>query len=159
MRDLAIRRATAADCPVLAELLVEAFDFYGEHPPGPTVEIAEKLRTHLDRHPGFEALLAANRRGPVGFAFYSAVFWTADCGLALFLKELFIRDTARRQGAGKAVMQALAQVAEERGWRRMVWTVDTANWRARRFYDGLPGAVEAGKLVYVIPTETLLAEG
>ncbi len=150
-----IRRAGPADCGRLAALLLEAFAFYGDPQPLPATEMTERLRRRIDCEPGFEALLAEGDGVPLGFAIYAPVFWTTDCELALFLKEIYVTEAARGSGLGRAMMAEMARIAAERGWTRVVWTVDRFNRRAVRFYKSLPGLRVLDKNVFLITGESL----
>lgn len=149
MASVDIRAATAEDCGLLAALLSEAFAYYGQRLPVSAAETAAKLRRHLGVQPGFEALLAEQDGYALGFAIYAPVFWTSDCEIGLFLKEIYVTAKARHQGVGRALMAELARIALARDWTRMVWTVDRNNRPALRFYQSLPGASEAGKHLYM----------
>ena len=150
-----IRRAKTEDCGRLAALLIEAFAFYGDPQPLPASELAERLRRRLNQQPGFEALVAERDGVPVGFAIYAPVFWTTDCELALFLKEIYVTESARSDGVGRALMAEMARVAVTRGWTRLVWTVDRFNRQAVRFYKSLPGLRVLDKNVFLVTGEGL----
>ncbi len=55
----------------------------------------------------------------------------------LYLEDLFVRPDDRGQGAGKALLAALARIAVRKGCARMEWTVLTINTPAIRFYNRL----------------------
>lgn len=150
-----LRLAGRDDLPLLARLLEETFAFYGERPPCPRAELTRRLGKHLGSEPGFEALLAERGEEALGYAIFAPVFWTSDCEMALFVKEIYLRPAARGAGLGRALMVELARTAEARGWTKLVWTVDRPNRAARRFYDGLPGARQLDKLVYFQAGEAL----
>lgn len=157
---VAIRRALPEDFARLAELLHEAFAFHGNRPPILTEEMEGALRDHgSGPAPEFEALLAElgqGRRGRVtdgqaiGFALYGPIFWTGDMAPALFLNELYVQPAYRERGIGRAMMAALARVAEQRHWSRIVWMVDHANHPALAFYNQLPGARRLNKFCYSV---------
>lgn len=50
----------------------------------------------------------------------------------MFLKELYVIETARRAGVGKTIMQALAGIAVKNGCGRFEWQTDALGerWRA-----------------------------
>ena len=146
-----LRQAEQDDLALLTHLLVETFTFYGQPPPCSRDELALRLIKGLNCTPGFEALLAEgeDEDSALGYAIYAPVFWTSDCELSLFLKEIYLRPQSRGRGLGQMMMQRLAQIALERGWTKLVWTVDHGNRAARRFYDRLPGAYQLDKLVYL----------
>lgn len=149
MADHLIRAAEAEDAGRLARLMQETYAFYGERPPVPESTLIERLQTYLGANPGFEALIAEQGNQDLGYAIYAPVFWTSDCQLSLFLKELYLVESARGRGIGRDLMVRLAAIALERGWTRMIWTVDRHNLKARRFYDSLAGAQPLDKVVYL----------
>jgi GNAT superfamily N-acetyltransferase len=75
----------------------------------------------------------------------------------LFLKELYVIETARRAGVGKAIMQSLADIAVKTDCSRFEWQTDTPNTKAQRFYEDLGIAVDESKLFYRAQGEALRA--
>ena len=69
----------------------------------------------------------------VWFITYST--WTGRHGM--WLEDLFVLDSERGRGHGKALMQALAGVCVERGYSRFEWTVLDWNEPAIGFYRSL----------------------
>ena len=69
----------------------------------------------------------------VWFITYST--WTGRHGM--WLEDLFVLDSERGRGYGKALMQALAGVCVERGYSRFEWTVLDWNEPAIGFYRSL----------------------
>lgn len=72
----------------------------------------------------------------VWFLNYST--WTGRNGL--YLEDLFVQETERRHGYGRALMVALARVCADRGYRRLEWSVLDWNTPSIRFYRSI-GAV------------------
>lgn len=147
---MVLRDAGVDDIALLVRLLREAYVYYGDSETPSPGELEARLRRHLGATPGFEAVIAEDGGGEaLGVAVFAPVFWTSDCEIALFLKELFILDKARRKGIGRRIMARLARTAVERGWTRVVWTVDSHNDPALQFYRNLPGARPLSKTVYM----------
>ena len=69
----------------------------------------------------------------VWFVTYST--WTGRHGI--WLEDLFVLDSERGRGYGKALMRALAAVCVERGYSRFEWTVLDWNEPAIGFYRSL----------------------
>lgn len=69
----------------------------------------------------------------VWFITYST--WTGRHGM--WLEDLFVLDSERGRGYGKALMHALAGVCVERGYARFEWTVLDWNEPAIGFYRSL----------------------
>ena len=69
----------------------------------------------------------------VWFLNYST--WTGRNGV--YLEDLFVRESERRHGYGRALLKALAEVCAERGYRRLEWSVLDWNEPSIRFYEAL----------------------
>ena len=69
----------------------------------------------------------------VWFVTYST--WTGRHGV--WLEDLFVFDSERGRGYGKALMKALAALCVERGYARFEWTVLDWNEPAIGFYRSL----------------------
>lgn len=70
--------------------------------------------------------------------------WTP--GPACYLQDLFVEPATRGSGAGRALIEAVAQVARERGASRLYWLTHETNATARQLYDRL--ARNSGFIVY-----------
>jgi ribosomal protein S18 acetylase RimI-like enzyme len=84
--------------------------------------------------PGHHLLVAYDADGrPVGFV--SGVEMThPDKGTEMFLYELAVAEPARRRGVGRALVEALAKLARERGCYGMFVFTDDDNTAARTTY-------------------------
>jgi GNAT superfamily N-acetyltransferase len=58
---------------------------------------------------------------------------TEDC----YLEDLYVADTARRKGLGRALIDDLIALARSRGWARVYWHTNEGNTRARALYGQL----------------------
>lgn len=54
-----------------------------------------------------------------------------DC----YLEDLFVAETARGHGAGRALIEDLRALAKAKGWHRLYWHTGRDNARARALYD------------------------
>ena len=52
-----------------------------------------------------------------------------------YLQDLYVGSEVRGGGVGKALIEAVAQVARDRDCLRLYWTTKEDNARARRLYD------------------------
>ena len=59
--------------------------------------------------------------------------WTAK--EVCYLQDLFVDPTARRGGTGRALIEAVAAAARDRGCLRLYWTTKEDNAAARSLYD------------------------
>lgn len=69
----------------------------------------------------------------VWFLNYST--WTGHNGV--YLEDLFVRESERRNGYGRALLKALAEICVERGYRRFEWSVLDWNEPSIAFYRSI----------------------
>ena len=91
-------------------------------------------------HPAAYLLVAEEGDEPVGFALWFLNFSTWEGVHGIYLEDLFVRPEHRGSGAGRALLTALARIAQERGYARMEWSVLSWNEPAIGFYRRI-GAV------------------
>lgn len=76
--------------------------------------------------------------GPLGgFALWFLNFSTWRGVHGIYLEDLYVRPPARGQGAGRALLAALAAICVERGYQRLEWWVLDWNEPALKFYRTL----------------------
>lgn len=130
-----IDQATAADAGVISDMLGEIEEYYGgDNVPGDLDQIYAAL---FGERPVATVLLARDGAEVLGLASYSFLWPAAGAATSLFLKELYVRETARRRGIAGELMAALRQAAAEAGCSRIEWTADGDNPRALAFYEAL----------------------
>ena len=76
--------------------------------------------------------------GAFALWFLNTSTWTGTHGV--YLEDLYVRSHLRGTGYGTRLLQTLAQVCQERGYRRLEWWVLDWNEPALGFYRGI-GAV------------------
>jgi len=131
-----VRRAIAADQPVLARLLSDMQDHYrSPDPPGGAAEMARLLTREGERLPF--ALLAERDGTAKGFATLTPVLYGGAYQWLLFLKDLYVTEQARGLGIGRTLLTAMARIAVEQTYCRIDWTTDATNRGAQRLYDRL----------------------
>lgn len=74
---------------------------------------------------------------PVGFALWFHTFSTFRGRAGIYVEDLFVLPEARGQGAGRALLAALARRCVEQGLGRLEWAVLDWNAPAVAFYDRL----------------------
>jgi GNAT superfamily N-acetyltransferase len=131
-----IRPATEADVPTILSLIRELAD-YERAPDAVVTDEAGLLEVLFGPKRSAEVLLALEDGQPVGFAVYFFNFSTWLGRPGLYLEDLFIRPTMRGKGYGRALLQRLAQIAQERRCGRMEWAVLDWNDPAIQFYRKL----------------------
>ncbi|MEU1800919.1 GNAT family N-acetyltransferase [Streptomyces sp. NPDC019937] len=142
-----IDRATATDAGVISEMLGEIEEYYGgQNTPGDLDQIHHAL---FGGRPVATVLLARDDdTSVVGMASYSFLWPAAGADASLYLKELFVRASARRCGVAGALMAALRKEAAEAGCSRVEWTADRDNPAALAFYAALGVAPQDEKVIY-----------
>lgn len=145
-----ITAAAKSDVPELAALLVEVDQYYGDTSEPDPIELRTKqIEAALWGDPPAGYALVARQDGRlVGFASYSFLWPAAGVTSSLYLKELFVSESARRSGAGGALMQRLHEIAAAKGCSRVEWTADDDNPIAGAFYHGLGYVPSTGKTLY-----------
>jgi GNAT superfamily N-acetyltransferase len=97
-----------------------------------------RVREHgFGRRRYFETLICRRGGWPIGFALYFFTYSTFLARPSLYLEDLFVRPEERGQGAGKAILAALARIAVARGCGRLEWAVLDWNRPAIGFYERL----------------------
>ena len=133
---LNIRPATGADAPVIASLVRELAE-YEKLLPEAKATPADFLRELESANPVIRVLIAEWNGEPAGFALYFFNFSTFVGRPGLYLEDLFVRPAQRSHGIGRALLRALARIAQERHCGRMEWAVLDWNEPAIRFYESL----------------------
>ncbi|WP_406354234.1 cyclophane-containing RiPP N-acetyltransferase HaaN [Streptomyces sp. NBC_00658] len=148
-----IRPAEKGDVQAVAELIEEIERFYGTT--DADIQPFDERQTQVEEAlfgapPLASALLVEDEAGDiVGLAAYSFLWPSAGATHSLFLKELYVRDTLRRQGIGVRLMNELRAIAVARpGCSRVEWMTDRVNPDARAFYRALGFEEFDGKVVY-----------
>jgi GNAT superfamily N-acetyltransferase len=151
---LVIRPAVAADAPAIYRFVRELAEY-------------EKLLHEVD---AIETDLARDLFGPaprvfcdvaevggeaVGFALWFYNYSTFKGRHGIYLEDLFVRPSARGQGAGRALLRRLAQRCLDEGLWRLDWAVLDWNAPAIGFYDALGAEVMDDWLIRRLSGEAL----
>jgi len=147
-----IRLAQPADHPALAALMVEMQGHYAV----PCPPLAEILAGLAALPAGVDILVAAGEGAILGFASACNLYPGPGLKSGFFLKELYVADAARGMGLGRALMRALAELAIERGHRRIDWTADADDPALLRFYESLGAVPQPKKVFFRLTGEALL---
>jgi GNAT superfamily N-acetyltransferase len=89
----------------------------------------------MDEASPMKARLALVDGVPMGFAIHLHHPSTWVVGEDCYLEDLYVDESARGQGLGRALLDDLALLAKARGWHRLYWHTDAGNTRARALYD------------------------
>jgi GNAT superfamily N-acetyltransferase len=133
MEMLELRDATLDDKTAFLSLWDQYLAFY-KVDLAPDVTEATWTRL-MDAASPVKARLALMGGRAMGFAIHlhhpSTWVTTEDC----YLEDLFVAETARGHGLGRALIDDLIALARRKGWARLYWHTDEGNTRARALYD------------------------
>jgi GNAT superfamily N-acetyltransferase len=151
---LAIRFATTDDVPTVASL-IRALSRY-ERLEDQVTMTEEKLRDSMfGPRPYAEAILAEDGGEAVGFALFFHNYSTFLAQPGLYLEDLYVHESQRGKGVGKALLVELARIAVERQCGRLEWAVLDWNVDAIGFYEKLGARPNSDWTVYRLTGEAL----
>lgn len=129
-----IRDARAGDRAQWDELWAGYLTFY-ESTLAPDVTDTTWRRL-LDPAEPMQALVAEDESGAlIGFTHVVFHRGTWSVGDFCYLEDLFVAPTARKQGAARALIEAVYTLADQRGAGRVYWLTHESNTTARALYD------------------------
>ena len=146
MSEISIVRADLSDDRSANDVL-EMLDHYASHPMGQgrpfENEVRERLIPGLQEHPTTLALLAYRDATPVGIALCFRGFSSFKAKPLLNIHDFAIHESARGQGVGRKLMEAVFDIAREMDCCRVTLEVAIANEPAKQLY--LKCGFEPGK--------------
>lgn len=133
---LAIRPATPADLPLIAQFIRDLADYE---------KLAHEVRFDeatlgaklFGPRPYAEVVIGELDGTPQGFALFFHNFSTFEGRPGIYLEDLFVRPTARGSGLGKALLAHLAELCVTHDCARLEWSVLDWNAPAIGFYQSL----------------------
>jgi GNAT superfamily N-acetyltransferase len=133
---LAIRPATPADLPLIAELIraLAEYEKLGHEVRFDEATLGQNL---FGPRPYAEVLIGEVDGKALGLALFFHNFSTFEGRPGIYLEDLFVRPEARGKGLGKALLAELARLAVERGCARLEWWVLDWNAPSIGFYQSL----------------------
>jgi len=133
---ITIRNAEPGDAATILHFIRELAEY--EREPDAVVATEAMIRASLFDEGALTHGLICERGGrPVGFAvyFFNYSTWLGRNGL--YLEDLYVSPAERGNGAGKALLIHMAQIAVSRGCGRFEWSVLDWNEPAIQFYRAL----------------------
>jgi GNAT superfamily N-acetyltransferase len=150
-----IRPAQPADSPAIYRLILALAEY--EQMSQHVVHAPERLHEHLfGPSPCVEALVAEEDGQVVGFALYYHNYSTFLAQPGIYLEDLFVLPEHRGRGHGKALLQEMARLAQQRGCGRLEWSVLNWNEPAIQFYRSLGAAPLEEWTVYRLAGQALV---
>jgi len=137
MTELTVRLAGPDDVSALAALIRQQDAHYCEGDPG--ADRAERAVRRWIAADGALGRFAIAYAGGVaaGFAAFAIVHPGEDLSGLVFMKDLFVTETDRGRGTGKAIMRFLSAFCVENGICRIDFPTDLTHAEAQTFYRWL----------------------
>jgi GNAT superfamily N-acetyltransferase len=140
MTSLEIRAARESDAPALSALIRAKAEFDGclQSLRAGESSLREAL---FSTRPKAKALVAVADSAVVGVVTYYDIYSTFIAKPGIWLDDLYVYETHRGRGIGKALIVRLCQIARESGCGRIDWIVARDNTNGRSFYEHLGAEV------------------
>lgn len=114
----------------------------------PTEDAYKRLiKDAFDKKPLLNILLAKDGESFVGYAIYFFTYSSFLAKKTLYLEDIFISETHRRNGIGMYFFNKLENIAKKKNCGRMEWCVLDWNLKAIAFYENL-GAKQLNNWIY-----------
>lgn len=138
-----IRFTEEHELPELLNMLKSKaeFDGYSEFFTASDLDLKKAL---FSESPLAYTLVAIIDNKIVGTAIYYYTFSSFTAKQCLWLDDIYVNESLRSMGTGKALMKRIIEIAKENNCSRLNWTVAESNIRARKFYRNL-GAIISEK--------------
>lgn len=132
--DLEISPVAAAELERLLPLIADYQRFYEVD----EIDV-ERNRAFFRRFlaPSEDGMLLGAREGGE-LAGYACLYWhfsSLSAAETVLMNDLFVAEPARGRGVGRALIEASAEVARERGAASLEWATAPSNVTAQRLYD------------------------
>ena len=105
--------------------------------PAPALQARHVRAEGFGASPRFRALIAERDGQPVGYALFFPAYATEHAERGLYLQDLYVVPEARRQGAGRALVAAVARACMADGGCYLFWNTRPRNRAALAFYRAL----------------------
>ncbi|HMO62050.1 MAG TPA: GNAT family N-acetyltransferase [Ferruginibacter sp.] len=135
--DITIRKATAADCPRMMELIKELAQ-YEKAPHEVTVDFEHFEQSGFGPNPVWWAYVAEADGRVEGFALYYIRYSTWK-GQRMYLEDIVVTEKMRGQGLGRLLLEKLIAVAKAKNLCGITWQVLNWNEPAINFYKKFDG--------------------
>lgn len=132
-KEFKIKEAEVSDVLLIQQLITELAEYEKLLPQ--MVATPELLAKHLfGSNPIAHVLLGYENNEPIGFALYFYNFSTFIGKPGVYLEDLYVKETYRGNGYGKALLERIISKAREQDCGRVEWSVLDWNKLAIDFY-------------------------
>ncbi len=133
---ISIRKATAIDSDKIMSLIVDLAVHQG-HLEDVRAKGEDLHHWLSSSNPPFECFLAERRNQIVGFALFCHSFSTWEGHPGIYLDDLYVIPEERGNGVGKLLVGEIAQLARQRGCKRLEFISLVSNQSAYNFNQSL----------------------
>jgi GNAT superfamily N-acetyltransferase len=152
--DYKIREARARDAEALSELMRGLHAHLKESTQHITTD--KLIRDVLDED-SVHIVLVAERDGDLlGYALFHETYESIYAQRGFYMADLFVVEEARRDGLGRALVAAVASVADERNLKFIWWVSEAWDEEAQAFYATL-GAEHDPMIAHSVSHDTFTA--
>ena len=136
-----VRLATSDNAQDIHDCVTALASFERE-PDAVKVTVADYRAFLSQSPPPFQVLLAETHDGSevAGMALFFNTFSTWE-GVSIYLEDLFVHEKFRGAGVGTLLLASLAELAREKGYKRVDWCCLSWNEKALNFYKSLGAEV------------------
>lgn len=136
---ITIREATPKDSQNIFDFIME-LAIYEKAPNEVKTTVNEIKKSLFSSNATAKALICEEDGVAIGFAvyFYNYSTWLGKKGI--YLEDLYVSESKRKRGVGKALLKYLAQKALQEDCGRFEWSCLDWNTPSREFYESF-GAV------------------
>jgi len=134
MDSVSYRLANMTDIERVYELILELarFEKLEHQVTGTRIELVEAL---FADPPAAQCIVAdAEGAGVIGYAIFFETFSTFRMKKGLWLEDLYVTPSHRKQGIGRRMLEIIARVAAEHNCSRFEWSVLDWNENAQNLY-------------------------
>lgn len=132
--ELTIRRASIDDLATVAVLFDAYRQFYGQPADYRLAEGFLRERFEKNESVVFLAVDGRSEKG-LGFTQLYPSFSSVSARRIWILNDLFVTPTARKQGVGRALLDAACYHGKATGAKRLILSTATTNHQARALYE------------------------
>ena len=153
--NIQIREATREDAATLLHFINElAIYENAEHEVHASIESIEATIFNDETH--VHALICELDNKAIGIAIYFFNYSTWLSKPGLYLEDLYVSKTHRGIGAGKLLLQRMAQIAVAKDCGRFEWSCLDWNQPSRDFYESIGAVAQSEWIGYRMSGDTLV---
>ncbi|MEN0584231.1 MULTISPECIES: GNAT family N-acetyltransferase [unclassified Kosakonia] len=152
---ITIRPARPTDANAIFAMIYELAVY--EKAPEEVITTADEIReTLFGTESKTEALICEIEGKAVGYAVFFTSYSTWLGRNGIYMEDLYVSPDFRGNGAGKAMLQKIAQYAVERRCGRLEWSVLDWNQPAIDFYQSIGARAQSEWVRYRLDGDALL---